>query len=65
MGPILDGVNILEINLTDLKIETINMTGVRVTHVPTGIVVENTQERSQLMNRQAAMAILKMKLENN
>jgi peptide chain release factor 2 len=37
-------------------------TGVRVKHVPTGIVVENTETRSQLDNRQNALRILKSHL---
>lgn len=34
-------------------------TGVRVRHIPSGIVVENTETRSQLDNRQNALRILK------
>jgi peptide chain release factor 2 len=37
-------------------------TGVRLRHLPSGIVVENTETRSQLLNRERAMAILKSKL---
>ena len=37
-------------------------TGVRVKHIPTGIVVENTETRSQLDNRQNALRILKSRL---
>ncbi len=37
-------------------------TGVRLRHFPSGIVVENTETRSQLMNRENAMRILKSKL---
>lgn len=37
-------------------------TGVRVKHIPTGIVVENTETRSQLDNRQNALRILKSHL---
>jgi len=37
-------------------------TGVRLHHVPTGIVVENTETRSQLNNRENAMRILKAHL---
>lgn len=37
-------------------------TGVRLYHTPTGIVIENTETRSQLMNKENAMRILKSKL---
>ena len=37
-------------------------TGVRVKHIPSGIVVENTETRSQLDNRQNALRILKANL---
>lgn len=37
-------------------------TGVRVRHLPSGIVVENTETRSQLDNRQNALRILKSHL---
>ena len=37
-------------------------TGVRVRHLPTGIVVENTETRSQFDNRQNALRILKSHL---
>ena len=37
-------------------------TGVRVRHIPTGIVVENTESRSQFDNKQNALRILKSHL---
>lgn len=37
-------------------------TGVRLYHIPTGIVIENTETRSQLMNKENAIRILKSKL---
>ncbi len=37
-------------------------TGVRVKHLPSGIIVENTESRSQIKNRENAMRILKSHL---
>jgi peptide chain release factor 2 len=72
--PLVDETIEIEISPADVKFEAFRSggkggqnvnkvaTGVRITHLPTGITIRNTESRSQLGNREKAMQLLKSQL---
>jgi len=74
--PVIDAVEAVDINPADLRVDTFRSSGaggqhvnktdsaIRLTHMPTGIVVECQDQRSQHKNKARAMVLLQSRITN-
>jgi len=74
--PVVDAVEAIEINPADLRVDTFRASGsggqhvnktdsaIRLTHLPTGTVVECQDQRSQHKNKARAMVLLQSRITN-